>query len=248
MSGSGGDTQREPRETPLFLEKSSDAADDAVHSNGSREQATHLHTKPSLSTLQILDIEQRFPDVWSAIQELEPVFLICHIHGLWLQPRLYLGVNRRGTNYIDDWMRENKIQGISHKGMTILRAAAFYKRFLPYDRLLEYLKTHNWGELEPDRGKLDFYEKTNESEIKKEIQAKTQAELAEALQKVSGDSRIPPEKLLPMVVKTQHKTLGSRGCGSILTLGFKHSESNRVFSYCPKCRVVIEISASEMNR
>ncbi|HXQ91607.1 MAG TPA: hypothetical protein VN739_01275, partial [Nitrososphaerales archaeon] len=98
MSGNGGDTQREPKETPLFLEKSSDAADDAVHSNGSREQATHLHTKPSLSTLQILDIEQRFPDVWSAIRELEPVFLICHIHGLWLQPRLYLGVNRRGTN------------------------------------------------------------------------------------------------------------------------------------------------------
>jgi hypothetical protein len=133
---------------PSELEAKLPAADAAAADVIKQKQATvracttNLHTKLKSSVLQLSKLEVSLPELYSAIVELEPVFVICHPDGLWLQPRLYEGLRRGGAHYLNTWINENrdKTAGLSHHGMLILNCLAQHKRFTTYDEIRAYLE------------------------------------------------------------------------------------------------------------
>jgi hypothetical protein len=126
----------------------------------------NIHTRPRTSVLQAIDIEVYFPQLYAAIMELEPTFVISHPDGLWLQPKFYEGLKRGSLHYVNTWIKENPAEtsSISHHGMLVLECLAKYKRFTTYDELKRYLEKKGMGAelfLSPDR--LDAYQSHSSS-------------------------------------------------------------------------------------
>jgi hypothetical protein len=139
-----------------------DDADDLIKEKH-RLHSTHLHTRLHVSALKALTVKRTSPVIWQEIVNLEPLLLTFHNEGLRLQHKIYVGVDRAGIAYLQRWLEDNHV-AISHVGMLILRALAFYKRFTTYDELFEFLKEENCGELMPDKNGLDFYPKKTKEE------------------------------------------------------------------------------------
>ena len=131
-----------------------------------REHSTQLQTRVHESKLKAISIKRSGPDLWKAISDLEPALLTFHPDGLRFQHKIYVGVDRAGSAYLNRYLSENHI-AVSHLQMLVLRAMAFYKRFTTYDELFDYLKDENCGDLMPDRSEsLDNHPSfTKEEEI-----------------------------------------------------------------------------------
>jgi hypothetical protein len=149
--------------SPPLEENSLDVVDDVTKQ---KQSVTHYHTKPRVSLrMKMLEVEHNYREVWEAIKEIPWEMAYPCIEGICLQPKLFMGIKRRGKTYIDYWLRENHI-AISHKGMLILEALSFYHEFTTWDNLFAYLETHDWGQLEPDRAMGKYPVATKEEEIK----------------------------------------------------------------------------------
>jgi hypothetical protein len=155
---STGDAERAGHQTSS-LDLSLDDADDVTKQ---KHRHAHLHTKPRVSLrMKMLQVEHEYPEVWGAIAEVPWELAYPCIEGICLQPKLFMGIKRRGKNYVNQWLIENHIS-ISHKGMLILEAVCFFHEFTTWDNLFAYLETHDWGQLEPDRALGNYPKQTSE--------------------------------------------------------------------------------------
>ncbi|MGH2639185.1 MAG: hypothetical protein ACRDF4_07905 [Rhabdochlamydiaceae bacterium] len=190
---------------PSSSESSPDDVADDVIKQRHREHATHLHTRPRVSVLQVLSVKRNSPVIWQEIVNLEPLILTYHPDGLLIQPKIYMGLRRSGMLYLNKWLEDNHV-AVSHVGMMILRALATYKRFTTYDELFAFLKDENCGELLPDKGVLDSFPKKSKEE--EEIERNENESL-----KVNPEPEPPPERKnvpesdLLWIMESKHLTL-----------------------------------------
>ena len=170
----------EERLSSLVNESSYVVADDLTKQK-QREHSTHLHTRLHESKLKALEVKRSHPPIWQAISDLEPELLTFHPEGLRFQHKIYVGVVRAGTKYLNLYLLENHII-VSQLQMLVLRGMAFFKRFTTYDELFEFLRDENCGDLEMDKGNLTKYPtKTSEEEKKERVPEPKQTILPEPI-------------------------------------------------------------------
>jgi hypothetical protein len=201
-----------------------------------RRGSTLFHTKWRESHIKLLEIEQKYPLLFKAITSLPWSFLHWWDDGITLSDAMFKGVKRSGPAYLITWLNENHIE-LSENSMMLVSALQFFHHFTTYDSLFEYLKTHNWGELQVDRSRLDSYEKqTQDEERQKRIEAQEKEIVC-----VARELGCNLEDLVPQNVKSHHQ------CGGILKQGF-WLKSKDLVARCPKCGKMLHLSPSEVDK
>jgi hypothetical protein len=170
-------------------EKISSSTDhhDHVQSKSNVEAVTRrhsmMHKRWQLSEKKLEDIKETLPRLYSSIQQTPWKLVHYWDDGLAISRSAFLGIQRNGPEYIDTWIRENKVE-VSDDAFAIISMMKFYHTFVTYDRAYLYLRKHAPELLSnkavKDLDQVDHYSSDEEEKIKIERADLEQRKKAEA--------------------------------------------------------------------
>lgn len=208
-----------------------------------QERRIVSHTYWKKSSVRSLQFSKLCPNLFNAItNELPWTFIRWWDNGLTFSDAMFKGIKRAGPDYLYQWLDENRVV-LSENGIMVISALKFYHSFITYDTLLEFLKDNNWAELKIDKAPrtLDGHPSISIEEETVQKQESIQVELSEALAAIAEASKIDKEKFLMVLARYNHGK-----CGLKIRTGYRDQGGGRAFVFCPRCRIVIQLSKSEV--